>query len=677
MQSKHAMREKLVYSWCCLALVVGMAGSAGAHASDPFMKPTPEELAMTSLPGYPGAPAVVLYREEIDRDDDLGDVKEHYERIKILTEEGAQKYANVELYFVHTSGNHYDYQGYGNGAQVGDIVGRTIHPDGTIVPFTGKPYLKTIVKAMEGKSEEMVFTLPDVEIGSIIEYRYAIKYGNWQARDVPAWYIQGDLFVMSAHYSWHADIYGTAAFKILPPGAKLEHVTPPMSGSGLNRSTVYDLVVRDVPPQEQEEYMPPLSSYGYRVLFTYGTGSSADFWKEQGKSWSEDSDSFMKGSSTLAEETQKVTAGAATTDEKLRKIYAKVMTIENTKFTREREREEDGKTNRVTDVLKRNHGSSTELAALFVAMAREAGIKSYLMLVPDRSQNLFTPYWRSFEQFESAIAIIDVDGKDQYLDPGSRYCPYGHLEWKHTLVTGLRQVKGDATFSETPADVYGSNVTLRVASLDMDARGDVSGKIDLTFTGGEALTWRQSALKGDEQSVKDDLRKMLEDKLPKSLEVTVGGIQNLEDYEQPLKVSYGVKGKLGAVTGKRMIVPVDIFESGSVATFPQDTRETAVYFHFPQLIQDALRINFPAGFEMETAPMGDKYEIPKRAVYSVSFEVTPSSITTRRNYAMGDILFMPEDYAALRSFYAQMETKDKESVVLKTEPGATLSAPGN
>ncbi len=40
---------------------------AGAQTS--FAPPTPEELAMTSLPGYPGAAAVVLNREEITKDD--------------------------------------------------------------------------------------------------------------------------------------------------------------------------------------------------------------------------------------------------------------------------------------------------------------------------------------------------------------------------------------------------------------------------------------------------------------------------------------------------------------------------------------------------------------------------------------------------------------------------------
>ena len=55
-----------------------------------------------------------------------------YHRIKILTDAGRQ-YANVEIpidplfHFV-------------------DLKARTIHPDGSIVEFTGKPFEKTIVK---------------------------------------------------------------------------------------------------------------------------------------------------------------------------------------------------------------------------------------------------------------------------------------------------------------------------------------------------------------------------------------------------------------------------------------------------------------------------------------------------------------------------------------------------
>ena len=41
-------------------------------------------------------------------------------------------------------------------------------------------------------------------------------------------------------------------------------------------------------------------------------------------------------------------------------------------------------------------------------------------------------------QLDDIIVVVNVDGKDQFFDPGSRYCPYGHLEWKHTFVGGYQ-----------------------------------------------------------------------------------------------------------------------------------------------------------------------------------------------------------------------------------------------
>ena len=66
----------------------------------------------------------------------------------------------------------------GDDKTLDDIAGRTIHADGTIIPFTGKPYLKVLEKGKDVKVQERVFTLPDVEVGSIIEYRYATRIAD-------------------------------------------------------------------------------------------------------------------------------------------------------------------------------------------------------------------------------------------------------------------------------------------------------------------------------------------------------------------------------------------------------------------------------------------------------------------------------------------------------------------
>ena len=58
------------------------------------------------------------------------------------------------------------------------IRARTIRPDGTIAVFEGKAYDKTIVKARNVKYLAKTFTLPDVQVGSIIEYRYTRRHGG-------------------------------------------------------------------------------------------------------------------------------------------------------------------------------------------------------------------------------------------------------------------------------------------------------------------------------------------------------------------------------------------------------------------------------------------------------------------------------------------------------------------
>ena len=91
-----------------------------------------------------------------------------YERIKVLNEEGKQ-YANVVLAYqtpsLFSGGSSFD-------STIKEITGRTIHADGTIVSFTGKPFERTAEKVKGEKRQEKVFTLPDVQVGSILEYRF-------------------------------------------------------------------------------------------------------------------------------------------------------------------------------------------------------------------------------------------------------------------------------------------------------------------------------------------------------------------------------------------------------------------------------------------------------------------------------------------------------------------------
>jgi Domain of Unknown Function with PDB structure (DUF3857)/Transglutaminase-like superfamily len=681
-----AVNWRLAGRVAVLAAVVLAMGAKPMRASDDWIKPTPEELKMTSLPGYPGAPAVMLFREEITKDD--LHVVQHYERIKVLTEKGKER-ANVELRFASTSD--YDYYS-GDEKTVTDIMGRTIHPDGTIIPFTGKPYTKTLEKGNNFKYQARMFTLPDVEVGSIIEYRYSTRISD-SVVEAPSWYIQDDIFTRTVHFVWwptdrelsseEGMVSTITWFPILPAGVTLDHHETPGGGPNGSVRRVYEVTAHDVAPMPEEEFMPPIRSFTYRVLFAYSPyHSGAEFWKAKGKSWSKQEDSFIGPDNTLKAATQTVTAGAQTQDEKLRKIYAAVMALENTDFTRDRGKKEDqaqglGKVSSAGDVYKHGRGSSDQLTAVFIGMARAAGMKAYAMIVPDRSKRMLTPLLMSFNQFDNTIAIVTVDGKEQFFDPGQRYCPYGHLAWENTMIgglTGLRQTDKGTDFAGTPGEPYTATKTSRIGDLIMDEHGEVKGTITLSYTGSVALRWRQRALRGDEESLKHGLRTSLEEMLPKTMEVKVQSVENLTDYEKPLVVNFEVKGGLGTATGKRMILPADVFLTEDVATFPHEKREMPVYFNYPQSVLDAVRIKFPATMSLEAAPTETKVKFQDIGLYSLTAAPAANSVTVRRSFLFNTVLIPIKDYGDLRSFYSQMETKDKESVVLKVAPQSASAA---
>ena len=121
--------RRIVLFFCLMSVA-----SVPALAAN-WTQPTPDELKMTSDPAAPDSPAVYLFNEEIVNDKMHSHVT--YARIKILTEKGKEKFSEIEI----------PYEKGQSGETISNVEGRTIEPDGTIVPFTGKPFNKELVKS--------------------------------------------------------------------------------------------------------------------------------------------------------------------------------------------------------------------------------------------------------------------------------------------------------------------------------------------------------------------------------------------------------------------------------------------------------------------------------------------------------------------------------------------------
>ncbi len=645
-------RIALLVSLCSVTSVF----PAILHAQ--FQAPNKDELEMTSDPKAPGADAVYLYREE--KTDDNLHYHSYFVRIKVLAEKGK------ELATVRTP---YERRSF----KVTDIQGRTIHRDGTVIPLTAKPSDLTDIKTKELQVNSMVFTLPSVEVGSILEYRLQIRYDD-NTVSSPTWEIQQPYFVRKAHYAF--DPSKDLAYLTDSRGNPAGHLMYALilgNGEKVKQDVNgrFSLDVDDVPPIPKDDWMPPLNTVNWRAQFYYsGYGSGAEFWQKEGKRWAKETDHFANPSKTLKEAVGKIVSPADTDEQKARKLYDEVMKLDNTDFTREKSsaelKAEKLKAIRdAEDVWTHKSGSSDDLALLYVALARSAGLHVYPMQVVNRDRAVFDPNYLSLGQLDDYIAVVVLNGKDVYLDPGQKLCPFGLLHWKHSFANGLRLSDSGPVAGGTPFGQYTSSVVSRLASLQIDASGGVKGSARFVLTGQDALHWRQLSIQNDENEVKKQFNESVRAYMPDGVQADFNHFIALPDYNSNLIAIVDVSGSLGTTTGKRFFLPGLFFEAHAHHPFvAQDKRITLVDVHYPKMENDEVVYHLPAEYTVETAPQAANVSWPQHALLKVNTTVNGSEITVIRSVAFNFSILPSKDYGDLHDFYQKVATADQQQLVL-------------
>ena len=651
------MRAKL----SLLSLAICLASFCRAYAFDDWQPINPDELKMTADAAHQGD-AIILYHEETA--DDMTRHRYVYKRLKVLTEKGKDR-ASVEI--------PYDASYMG----ITDIRARTIAPDGTITPLTGKAFNSTIVKAHGVKYLAKTFTLPNVQVGSIIEWKYTEYWEDYVF--APHWVVQDDLLTKRAKFAF-VPMFKQNHYVEDRRGEILDRVFYSLIGLPENtaiKTTAnnrMELELKDIPAFEPEDFAPPSDLLKMRVNFYYGTdkmGKPQEFWKVEGKYWSKEVDKFAGHSAAVAAAVSKVTSPADTADQKARKIYAYVQKIKNLTFIDRDGALEDllsreiREKRTVDNVLEKNEGYRDEIARLFWAMAKAANLPAFVMRVADRDEYFFQQNVPNPSQLTSEIVIVMVDGKEIFLDPGTPLCPFGHLAWQHTSTQGMRQTAdGSTALVPTPAASYKDAISKRVAKLTINEDGSAKGSVGIGWVGEEALVHRLRGLKTDVAGQKKELEDELQAMLPSGALVKLDSAAGWDDAEKQLSATFKVTiPSYASTVGKRMLVPTNLFESRSRQPFAHGERKQPVYFNFPYYLMDETTIRFPATFQMENLPAVQPVRTDF-SLYSLTNSAKGNTVTINRTYAMAGIAFHQNEYEGLRKFFGAVNAGDTQSLVL-------------
>ena len=632
-----------------------------------FQNPTSDELKMTSDPKAPGAAAVYLSMDEVDNDP-LHFQMTHV-RIKVLQEKG-KELATIHLPYL------------GHAYKITDIKGRTIHSDGKIFPLVTKAEDLLLTSDNGLQVRNRVFTLPNVEVGSILEYSWELRYDDGTLSS-PEWEVQKDYFVHKSHYSFTpfksfqpGYTNGTSSYvidengnpantliwwPILPAGAK---VVPNLNGS-------YNADLTDIPALPNEDWAPPQDNYRYRIIFYYKSAHSPEqFWQEAAKRWSKNVDHFAEATPDLTAATKSLFADGDSDLEKARKIYVAVQALENTDFTRHKSEAELKQlqlkeSRHAEDVWTRKSGDSEDIALLYLTMARAAGLNATALKIVNRAHHDFDISLLRTYQLEDTLVEVMIAGKPVLLDPGEKMCPFQEVSWHHSAAAGFHQNNEGKTAIMTQAQTYLANKTTRMADIDIQPDGSIKGTVKIILKGQQALYWRQYALRNDPDELKKAFDHSLESILPDGVEGHVDHFLALDTPDNNLMAIIPVQGQAGTTTARRMILPGFFFEArGRYPFVDQEKRQTPVDMHYAETITDQVTYFLPAGLTLEGAPKDTTEAWKDHAVLKIASKTSENKLVVGRSLARAFTFAKPAEYQDLRGFYEKYATANKQQVVL-------------
>lgn len=636
-----------------LVFLVFTATCCFAQKED-WLPVTQQDLEIKQVPNNPGADAIQLYYADYIEDQEGYEF--FYQRIKVLNEKG-KSHADVEIVLPQDG-------------ELTSLRARTIHPDGKIVEFTGKPYQKIVIKGRGIKILAKSFTMPDVTVGSIIEYKYKVAV-ELTIRIDNFWTIQHDLYTVKESFRmtpYSGPLLGfdngyrvAALYSHMP-----NNIKPVQKGGG------YQLEVSDMPAFEAEGYMPPEEDFKPQMRFFYVDAHTAEpdkFWQEAGRRWNDDAEHFIGNHKEVAQAAVEAVGDATSPEQKLRKLYLRAQQIRNLAYERARTAQEAKQENlkgnqNVADVLARGAGYSSDINRLFVAMARSAGFDASIVRASSRRERFFDKGLLSKDQLAYEIAVVNVAGKDVYLDPATRYCTYGEIRWIRTSTTGIKLDKKGGSFITVPSATYEKAMTKRFANMTLSADGTLKGTITVRFEEGEALEHRLDALETDEAGRTKSLEDELQNWLPSGAVIKLTEAQGWDSSFEPLVATFSVEVPgYASAAGKRMVLPAYMFQVKQMDAFAHAERKFPVYFAYAFSETDRVTITLPEGFKLESVPQQQTAQLGYAAYQNLA-QFDGARLVTQRILEMNGIYISLERYKEVKDFFNKVQAGDEEQAVL-------------
>ncbi|MCB1035105.1 MAG: DUF3857 domain-containing protein [Acidobacteria bacterium] len=610
------------------------------------------EWDLTSFPGIPNAPAVVLLsRGELHFDHNaVSSYFEVYTRIKILNEEG-RKYGTLEI----PSSSFYRVKG---------VDGRTLLPDGRIAELDKDAKFERKISTFY-KYSVISFAMPAVEVGSIVEFRYRQFFDSVAFAE--PWYFDSELPTLRSEIECdYPDTLGFAPVKFSPFRQEIKESSQRTPNS---YRTLYWM--ENLPPVPDEPwrfpfadlsswalFLPREQAYSGRIYDLFKDWeSTVDLWQGSGKYGYKGA----RGNASAAKsEAKKLAAKASSARQKAELVF---------RFVRDEIHTELGASVGVGDrgvdkTFKDRRGDSADKAVLLQVMLDALKLDSSLGWVRPRDVgrtqvNIPTPF-----QFDKVLVVLELEGKRVFLDPSDPDVPFGVLPADLEGVPCLLVDGKKPEWVDTPVTPLESNRRLATLDLAVDEEGLIHGSGKIRFEGLNALDARRRHRQAED--AEEYWQKWLESRYPGYDLTEVAFVVPEETLELELSWKLGLRADeaLGDEVALNTAAPLAL--TNNPFNLPPGRRVTPVLLSYPDVDEVEVTLTWPEGWQVESAPQPAPFSNGAGSFEArLTTDPAQRKLQAQRKFTTGVKEFVGTNaYSQLHQLYAKAAAADAEQVVL-------------
>lgn len=580
-------------------------------------------------------------------------------KIKIYKKEGL-KWANQEVsYYVGYENLNDDTVNFSNAAtynlENGEIVKTKLNSEGSFKNKVNKYW------------NQATITLPNVKVGSIIEFKYILKSENIvrlpdfdfqytipvnyfeYKTEIPEFFIYKSLLIGSANVETKAElVFSSQVF-----------------ASGYKQINSF-YTSKDIPALTEERFIDNINNYKGSIQNELEKERYPDKPPvNYTKTWEGVATSIYKSKDFGDELKQKDYFSAdlneivQRTDSKRERVNLIFQFVQNRMNW-------NGKRGYFVDkgvkkAYEEKSGNVAEINFILISMLKAAGIDVSPVLASTVENGV--PVFPNRTVFNYVIGVAEIDGQKILLDATSKFTtpnivPLNLLNWKGRLI---RQDGSSQEIDLIPKMASKENYTI-TASIN-PSLGELDGRLRIKKTDYDAFRFRETNSNTNESSYLEKL----ENDLGK-IEIRDYKVENKTgDLSQPVQEDFNFKARnsYDLISGKIFLRPV-LFFTDIINPFKQEKRQMPVYFGYPTQETYNVFLDIPDGFVVESLPKPMRIVTENRdASYTMNILTEENKIHIQVSKEINKYIFATEDYTMLKEFFQNIIVSQNEKIVLK------------